>query len=346
MFIFDGHNDTIKQAYMSGRNFLVRGDCGHIDLPRARQGNMKGGIFALQTPPELAEERAFGYGLTLDANGWEVRYAKALSQEYAAGFVNEVLRYFLQSIEGSNEVRVVRDFDGLQHCLESDIFAVVLHLEGAEAIREDLGNIEYYHDVGVRSLGLVWSRPNAFGYGVPFRFPGDPNTGPGLTTAGKKLVRKCNELGIIVDLTHITEAGFWDVAELSTAPLVVSHGNSNAICPSTTNLLDMQIDAVGKSRGVIGVNFDVLNVRRDGRLATDTTLDSVIEHIDHIRERIGKEHVAFGSDFDGGQMPATLDSVARLPELLDALSAHGYSDQDLEMIGHGNWLRVIRETWK
>src|SRR5204862_5975253 len=107
--------------------------------------------------------------------------------------------------------------------------AAILHFEGAEPIDSQLNALEVFYRAGLRSLGLVWSRPNAFGEGVPFRFPSSPDTGPGLTAAGRELVRECNRLGILVDLSHLNERGFWDVADVTTAPLVATHSNAHAL---------------------------------------------------------------------------------------------------------------------
>jgi membrane dipeptidase len=345
--IIDGHNDTLKQAFVTGRSLMTCGTAGHIDLPRARLGGLKAGIFAIQVPPETAEERAFGYGLTQIDGTWEVAYARAIGQRFASDFADGVLRWFAQAAaEAGGTMEMVTTCEALEAALARDVLAVMLHLEGAEAIREDLTNLDDYYAAGVRSLGLVWSRPNAFGYGVPFRFPSHPDTGPGLTDAGRRLVRRCNERGILVDLAHITERGFWDVVELSTAPIVVSHANAHAICRTTTNLLDTQLDAVGGSDGLVGVLFDVLNTRPDGQLVRDTPLDAIVRHVDHIASRIGPAHVAFGSDFDGGQMPAALDGADKLPRLLECLDKRGYGADDLAGITHGNWLRVLRATWR
>jgi membrane dipeptidase len=149
---------------------------------------------------------------------------------------------------------------------------------------------------------------------------------------------------VLVDLAHINERGFWDVAALSSAPLVVTHANAHAICPTTTNLLDTQLDAIGRSGGVVGVLFDVLNTRPDGRQVFETPLDAIVRHIDYIAARIGPAHVAFGSDFDGGQMPHDLDGADKLPRLIDCL-ARRYRAEHLSAITHGNWLRVLRTTW-
>lgn len=344
--VFDGHNDTIKQMYLSGRSFFVRSDQGHVDLPKARQGGIIGGFFAMLVPAENLEERAFGYGLTIKGTGWEVAYPKQVEQGYAVQFIDELLRFVLTMERESQEIKVVHTFHELLQYIEQGILGIILHFEGAETIDEGLSNLDYYYEKGLRSLGLVWSRANAFGYGVPFKFPCDPNTGPGLTKAGKALVQQCNDLGIIIDLTHLNEKGFFDVAKISKAPLVVSHANVHSICPSTCNLINSQIDAVGNSGGVIGVNFDIINTRPDGQLIIDTPLSYIIQHIDYLVERIGINHVALGSDFDGAQMPKDLKNAEDLPKLIDALREHGYSNEDLEKITYKNWLRVIEETWE
>src|SRR5439155_8565297 len=142
----------------------------------------------------------------------------------------------------------------------------------------------------------VWSRPNSFGEGVPFRYPGTPDTGSGLTSCGRRLVAECNALGIILDLAHSNEAAFFDVARLSSAPLVVSHGAAHALCPVPRNLTDAQLDAIGASGGLVGVVFDTVMSRTDGDLVEETPLSVIAAHVEYVAERIGVEHVALGSD--------------------------------------------------
>jgi membrane dipeptidase len=202
-----------------------------------------------------------------------------------------------------------------------------------------------FYEAGLRSLGIVWSRSNAFGHGVPFRFPSSPDTGPGLTDAGRELVRTCNQLGVMLDLAHLNERGFWDVAKLSNAPLVVTHAGVHALSPSARNLTDKQLDAIGESGGVVGVNFHVSDLRADGRFDADTPLTETVRHIDYVVERIGIDHVAFGSDFDGALMSLELGDAAGLPKLVAALRARGYDDAALQKVTHKNWIRVLRSTW-
>jgi membrane dipeptidase len=224
--------------------------------------------------------------------------------------------------------------------------AMVLHFEGAEAVNADLSNLEDYYRQGLRSLGIVWSRPNVFAEGVPFAFPATPDTGPGLTDAGKALVRACNRLGVLVDLAHINERGFWDVAALSNAPLVVSHTNVHALLPSTRNLTDAQIDAVGASGGLIGLNFEPMQIGLNGVPAEDIPLSALVRHVEYIANRIGPEHVAFGSDFDGTHMPSALGDAAGMQKLVQAMRAAGLDEATLEKVAYRNWLRILGATWR
>jgi membrane dipeptidase len=229
--------------------------------------------------------------------------------------------------------------------LEGDWLAAVLHLEGAEPIGPALDELEVLHAAGMRSLGLVWSRPNAFATGVPFGFPGSPDQGSGLTDAGRALVRACAELRIVIDLSHLNARGFWDVAELSDEPLVASHCGAHALCPSPRNLTDDQLRAIGASGGLVGINFHVGFLRADGAEDPDTPLSTIARHAAHVADVAGVGAVALGSDFDGATMPAALGDVSGLPAVLDALAAVGFTSSEVEAIAWGNWRRVLGATW-
>jgi membrane dipeptidase len=221
----------------------------------------------------------------------------------------------------------------------------ILHLEGAEPLAPDLSDLDEWYERGLRSLGLVWSRRNAFAEGVPFAFPSSSDTGPGLTAAGRQLVRACNARGILVDLSHLNRRGFFDVAALSDAPLVATHSNAHALCPASRNLDDEQLDAVAASGGVVGVNFAVLFLRADRR-GDMATLEDVCRHVDYLVERMGIDHVAFGSDYEGAKVPEELTDAAKgFPALVEALRTRGYDDAALAKLASGNWLRVLRDTW-
>jgi membrane dipeptidase len=136
------------------------------------------------------------------------------------------------------------------------------------------------------------------------------------------------------------------VARLSGNPLVASHSCAHAVSPVSRNLTDAQLDAVRDSGGVVGVNYHVGFLRPDGEVDSNTPLETIVRHVDYMVDRMGIEHVALGSDFDGATMPAELGDVAGLPKLMDTLRDAGYDDDALRKIAHENWLRVLRDTWK
>jgi membrane dipeptidase len=191
----------------------------------------------------------------------------------------------------------------------------------------------------------VWSRANVFASGVPFAWPSSPDTGPGLTDAGRGLVRRCAELGILVDLSHLNEAGFWDVARLGPGPLVASHSAAHRLCPTSRNLTDAQLDEIRDSGGLVGIVFATPFLRADFADDPDTPLELIVTHARYVAERIGVEHVALGSDFDGATIPAELGGVEGIPKLLDALAGAGFGADELEAIAWGNWRRVLDAWW-
>jgi membrane dipeptidase len=349
MLVFDGHNDTLTHFYAHpDQSFLAENTSAHIDLPRARKGGLAGGLFAIFTPPPPdSPERDPMYGITFTDDGYRVAERSPIDQAYAETFTNQVIDFAYQlEGEANGQIRIILNYDELEKYLGQDVLTMVLHLEGAEAIKPDLSNLEFYEMEGVRSIGLVWSRPNAFGNGVPFAFPQSPDTGAGLTDAGKALVRECNRLGIMVDLAHLNQRGFFDVADISSAPLIVTHADVYAICPSSRNLTDAQIEAVGASGGVIGINFEAMNTHPQSSIDQNVPLTQITRHIDYIVNKIGIDHVAFGSDFDGADMPNDLHDVTGLPALIETLRASGYDQAAVEKITYKNWLRVFQATWK
>jgi membrane dipeptidase len=344
--IFDGHNDAVQHVMEyrdGGRDFLSRSDAGHLDLPRAREGGLVGGLFAMFAKPEREPKD----DLTKTPGGYEVRLADPLDPAYAQRRIDAQLSALTRLVaRAAGQIRFATDVDQIGAAQRDGALAIVLHMEGAEAIDADLDGLERLYAAGLRSLGLVWSRPNAFGHGVPFAYPRSPDTGPGLTPAGKELVRACNRLGIMIDLSHLNERGFWDVAAISDAPLVATHACAHAICPSTRNLTNRQLDAIRESDGVVGFNLCVNDVRPDARLDEDTPLDTVVCHLDYLVGRLGEDRVALGSDFDGAVMPRPIKDAGGLQRLVAALRSHDFGEATLRKFTLENWLRVFRRTWR
>ena len=150
----------------------------------------------------------------------------------------------------------------------------------------------------------------------------------------------------MLDLSHLNEKGFDDIAALTDAPLVATHSNAYAVTPSTRNLTDRQLDVIRQTDGLVGLNFATIFLREDGRKSTFNGWDPVLRHLDHLIEKLGEDRVGFGSDFDGAAVPADIGDVAGLPRLIDALRAHGYDETLLRKIALENWMAVLERTWK
>ncbi len=337
--IFDGHNDVLLRLYEAtpGSDSFFGSSDGHIDLPRSRAGGLAGGFFAIYVPSDPSDPAPYVDGELPASLGL------AYSQQVAFGMSALLLRI---EAESQGQFQIVRTADQIQQCLNDGRMAAIWHFEGAEPLDTDLTALEVFYQAGLRSLGPVWSRPNAFATGVPFRFGHSPDIGPGLTDAGRELVRACNRLGVLIDLSHLNERGFWDIAELSDAPLVATHSNAYAICPFTRNLSDKQLAAIRESDGMVGVNLAVSFLRPDGAREAETPLDVVVDHFDYLVEHLGIERVGLGSDFDGAMIPAAIGTAAGLPNLVEALRARGYDDDSLRKLAYENWIRVLRKTWK
>lgn len=339
--VFDGHNDALTQADHAD---LAEGRSGgHLDLPRMKAGGMRGGIFAVFTPSpeEGSGKRAFGNRGTY-AEPLAAPIARGTAAADAAAAAGRLLR-----LEREGELTVARTIADVDAALDEGSPPVaVLHLEGAEAIDAGLEALDHWYAAGLRSLGPVWSRANAFAHGVPFVFPSSPDIGPGLTEAGARLLASCAELGILVDLSHLNEAGFWDVARIEAGPLVASHSGAHAICAASRNLTDAQLDAIGASGGLVGIVFATPFLRPDFANDAKTPIALIADHARYVADRIGVEHVALGSDFDGATIPAELGDAAGLPRLIAALRNAGFSAEEIAAICWHNWRRVLASWWR
>ncbi|MBZ6076981.1 dipeptidase [Microvirga puerhi] len=338
--VFDGHNDVLLRLWRSGNSnaeleFLRGSDTGHLDLPRARAGGFAGGLFAVYIPSSAD-------GIGSDGKPQAV----PPSLEEARGAALELISLLIRLERAAKgQIRLCRTAQEIRSAMKEGALAAVFHIEGAEMIDLDLRMLDVLHQAGLRSLGPVWSRANAFGYGVPFRYPSSPDIGPGLTDHGRELIRACNRLRIMVDLSHLNEQGFWDVAGLSDAPLVASHSNAHGLTPHSRNLTDRQLDAIRESDGFVGVNFGTIFLRPDGRKDPETSLNEIVNHVDYLVERIGIDRVGFGSDFDGTTIPNEMRDVSGLPALVRALEIRGYDRAAVHKICYQNWISVLEKTW-
>ena len=299
--------DTLSLVLDEGHD-LVAGDPRHqVDVPRLRAAGVSIQVLACWNEPEHSGHAAF---------------ARCMAKIGA----------FHQLRRQAGLRHVVRRAD-----LDTPELGFILSLEDAAPVMGSIRHLEALYATGVRMIGLTWNGRNeiADGVGVGAR-PG------GLTDVGKDIIRHMEELGIVDDLAHVAEPSFWDVIELSTKPVAVSHANAKAICDHRRNLTDDQIRAIARTGGVIGVTFVPAFL---GGEAPD--IATVVSHVAHLVEVAGPDVVGLGSDFDGiAQTPAGLTHAGELPALTAALLAHGFSDADVEQMVGGNWLRVFRACWR
>ena len=348
--VFDGHNDFLLRLLHAPADretiWLTGNGEGHLDLPRMRAGAFAGGFFAIYIPSPEAHD-APDYQAMMDVPPYDLPLPELIGHAAAQPVALAMAGHLLWMERASKGAfKLCRTVAELRACLASGTISGIMHMEGAEAIGPDLDALYLYHGMGLRSLGPVWSRPTVFGHGVPFRFPGDPDTGPGLTDAGKALVAACNDLGVMIDLSHLNEAGFNDVVRISDAPLVATHSNAHAVTSSTRNLTDRQLAMIAESKGMVGLNFATVFLRPDGRQSPDMGWEPVLQHLDHLIAKLGEDHVGLGSDFDGATVPQGIGDVTGLPALQDALRAHGYDEALLKKLCHENWFAVLDRTWK
>ncbi len=339
--IFDGHNDALTAP--NHALLATGGGDGHLDVPRMREAGMRGGTFAV-----FVDSREQHHDLSPKPGVPYIQPLPPRVQQTRAAGVTAIAAGRLLALERHGAVRLARSIADVDRAAADDgPPAVVLHFEGAEAIDPQLESLETWYAAGLRSLGPVWSRPNAFAHGVPFAFPSSPDTGPGLTPTGTRLVSRCAELGIAVDLSHLNEAGFWDVARLDAGPLIVSHAGVHALSACSRNLTDSQIDVVASSGGLIGIVFACYFLRADFANEPDTTpLELIVDHVRYVADRVGVEHVAFGSDFDGATIPTALGDVSGYPKLLAALADAGFTAAEIRRIAWDNWRRVLDAWWR
>ena len=339
--VFDGHNDTLLRLEIARRSgspiSFVKGHANlQVDLPKATEGHFAGGLFAMFVPPVLSTEEQNDPAARQKA----INVADAV--DWTLGMIAQANRVERNS---NGRVRICRSTDDIRAAMADKALALVLHIEGAEAIADDFNALDAFYAAGLRSIGPVWSRDNIFGAGVPFDFPGSPDHGPALTDLGKELVRRCNALGVMLDLSHLNEKGFWDIQKLSTKPLVASHSNVHKLSESRRNLTDKQLDAIAESKGLVGLNYAVGFLRADGeKFKRDVSLDLMVDHLAYLVDKLGDDGVGLGSDYDGATVPDVVGDVSKNQLLINHMRVRGFGEELIEKIAFKNWLSVLERT--
>jgi membrane dipeptidase len=323
--IIDGHIDILSRIVRDKIEFDEDNKNANTDLPKLTTGNVKAAFFAICIT-SLSK-------YTLD------EYKNILNK-----LINEK-RYRLSLIKSHSDLEKTINDD--------DKIGLILHLEGAYPVKEDFSNLKELYEYGVRSIGIVWS-DNSLGMVWSNAFGDGSDNGRGLSEAGKSLVKKCNIMGILIDVSHLNEKGFWDVIEITKKPIIASHSNCYSLCQNSRNLKDEQIIAIAKKGGVIGISVNPVFIKnlnlKPGELIpmvySDVSIEEMVKHIDYVKSLVGIDHVALGSDFDGGPVPAFLNNASKYQKLVKHLYERGYSNEEIEKICYKNFLRVFKTVLK
>lgn len=306
----DFHCDTLLNVYFRDFDFATENQFGHLDLPRLLEANHLFQCFAVFVDPMYGQEAALRMTLRL------IDVAK-------------------EKIFSHPQVTWIKAKDDLDSALEKGKLAGLLSIEGADFLGDDLFLLDLVHHLGVRLITLTWNGRNSIADGV--RVEGN---GGGLTEIGFKALKKMQDLGIIVDVSHLSERGFWDVSKATAKPFVASHSNAWEICNHPRNLKDEQIREIARHGGLIGMNLCRPFVAEK---RGEQTLETVVKHVSHIAHVAGPEVICLGCDLDGiREMPEGMRDVRDVPRIAQLLAEAGFSEQEIQAICHDNLIRFVR----
>lgn len=341
--VFDGHNDALTRLWLSDypdpvHAFIHERLVGHLDLKRCQEAGFIGGMFAIFLPP-------YSYVQQHHSNKLFDQNASDFTQQQIEQICLEQLDLAHQLAQYSKNIKICTSVQDIQDCRAEKKLAIVLHMEGAEALQQNPDLLDVFYERGLRSIGPLWNRPSRFGHGLNAKFPHSPDTGAGLTSDGKHFIRRCANKKMVIDVSHMNEKAFWNTVDILQQPIVATHSNSHALCPQARNLTDPQLKAIRESKGMVGVNFDVAFLRSDGQRNADTSIDVILEHLEYLMDHLGEEHVGFGSDFDGALIGTELEDVTGLHRLIERMQQRGYSKTLIENICLNNWVRVLNRIF-
>ena len=321
MKYIDMHCDTITKLKVKGGNLASNGL--HIDIQKLKKGECFLQNFAIFTDIGVADSK----------------------------FADVCIDFYYSQLEQNSDcIKPVYKFEDIEKNSTNGYINAMLTLEDGSVVNNDINRLEWYYDLGVRMIGLTWNYPNGIGYpniDSSIKHESDPthlfNTKDGLTDFGKDYVRRCNELGIIVDVSHLSDKGFYDVCELSNSPFVASHSNARSVCKAGRNLTDDMIVKLANKGGVTGLNYCAAFI--DDENTSHTYIEDMVKHIRHIVNIGGIDCIGLGSDFDGIHNTLEIENASGMQLLYEALKKH-YAEQELEKIFYKNVLRVYKDCLK
>lgn len=354
MVVVDGHNDVLITSVLPGHDISQRLMINHTDIPRLIEGGVDVQFFAVWS----------------DDKKWKSGAFKHANDQIDA--LEKVL------LENPDKIELAKNSDEIERITKEGKIAALIGIEGGNMIEATVGNLEALYQRGARYMTLTWNYDLSWATSAAQESKTTSQEGKGLSPLGKDIIRKMNNLGMMVDLSHAGEKTFYDVLNISTKPVLVSHSNAYKLTPHFRNLKDAQLEALKKNGGVVGVNFysgfldknyekrvkklykkqfrlkgdyslsasaQYEQLTAENRHIADAPLSSLLNHIDYLVQKIGIDHVAIGSDYDGIEStPQGLEDVSKFPNLTKALLERGYGSSDLAKIMGLNFLRLLKEN--
>lgn len=324
MKFIDMHCDTVMNAY-----FTDFADCyetrGMCDVKRLKEGGGLAQFLGIFLPQP-------------DSGAWAM-FKKMYTTDEA--YLQACLQIFNATLDKHSDI-IARAYNGsdIEKNERQGKMSAVLSVEDGRDIQGKPERLQLYHDWGVRLITLTWNMKNCFG---------SPNSkdpavmAEGLTDFGKEAVVRMGEIGILVDVSHLSDGGFWDVERLAKKPFLASHSNARALSPHPRNLTDEMIRAIGRHGGVIGLNFmpEFLN---EDTVSKQSRVELMVKHARYIINMGGSDVLGIGTDFDGFTGELEINGPDQMQKLFDALSAGGFSSSEIEKIGYQNTLRLMKES--
>lgn len=314
--VVDTHCDTLMQFVSSRRGRAPprrlgeRSEEGHIDLPRMIEGGVDCQTFAIYT-------------------------GRRVNQPGALLTALRMIDVFNSEIHENEEIVKVTSYDEILEADSEGRKAGLLSIEGAEPLEGDLGVLRIMYQLGVRMLSFTWNWRTPFADGLAAS-----RAESKLPELGVEAIEEMNRLGMVLDVSHISDSCFWDVQDIMDGPFIASHSNSRAVCDHQRNLTDDMIVALADNGGVMGMNFAPSFVDEE-----NPTVETLVDHIDHIVDLVGPDHVGLGSDFDGiGSTPKGLEDITKMPNITRELVKRDYSNEDIKKILGENHLRVFKQV--
>ena len=321
--VIDTHCDTLKclfdeftkprdsmWEYRGDIGMGTRSSIGHLDVPRMIEGGVTCQVFAVSSE-------------------------RSRMPAYPLRTAIMMIERFYQECEAIPLLEPVTSHKEIVEAKKTGKVSGLLSIEGADVIEGRIETLATFHRLGVRMVGLVHSLRNPLADGVA-----DRRTGGGLSELGVQAVEELDKLGMIIDVSHLNDEGFWDVLELTKNPIIASHSNSRVVCNHPRNMTDEMITALAENGGVMGMNFAPSFVH-----PKDATLEGIVDHIDHIVDLVGSDHVGLGSDYDGiPSTPKGLEDVTNMPDITRELVKREYTREDIEKILGGNHLRLFKQV--